>query len=137
MKNCTIGILMLGVISFASVADVAVIVHPSNASKLDSGNISKIFLGKSKKFPSGEQAVPVSQQSKNPIRVEFDRKVLNKSSSQVKAHWSKLLFTGKGQPPREVNTDTEVIELVANNPNIIGFVDASQVDGSVKVVAKF
>ncbi|WP_448549693.1 phosphate ABC transporter substrate-binding protein [Thalassotalea fusca] len=137
MKNSMLSIFLLGAVSFSSVADVAVIVHPSNADALDSGNISKIFLGKSKKFPSGEQAVPVSQQSKNPIRVEFDRKVLNKSSSQVKAHWSKLLFTGKGQPPKEAITDGEVIELVANNPNIIGFVDASQVDATVKVVATF
>ena len=137
MKNSMLGALLLSSISFACLADVAVIVHPSNAAELNSGNISKIFLGKSKKFPSGKQAIPVSQDSKNAIRVEFDRKVLNKSSSQVKAHWSKLLFTGKGQPPKEVASDSEVIELVAKNPNFIGFVTASEVNDSVKVVATF
>ena len=56
------------------------------------------------------------------------------SESQLKSYWSKLVFTGKGQPPRDVQTDAEMIELVAGNPNIIGYVDISSVTDKVKVL---
>jgi len=63
--------------------------------------------------------------------------VLKKSASQLKAYWSKLLFTGKGTPPKEIGSDAEMVSLVASNPNMIGFVDAAAVNDSVKVVTRF
>jgi len=57
--------------------------------------------------------------------------------SKLKGHWSKLIFTGKGTPPKEVSTDAEVIELVAANPNIIGYINASSVTDKVKIAGKF
>ncbi len=120
----------------AASAETAVIVHPSNSSTLDKTAISKIFLGKTKSFPGGESVLPVNQKEGSPIRTEFDKKVLEKSSSQIKAYWSKLMFTGKGQPPKEVSA-ADVKALVAENPATIGYVDALTVDSSVKVIYTF
>ena len=36
-----------------------------------------------------------------------------------------------------IATEEEMLSLVATNPNTIGFVDESKVDGSVKVVGTF
>ncbi|WP_185233363.1 phosphate ABC transporter substrate-binding protein [Teredinibacter franksiae] len=119
------------------IADTAVIIHPSNASALDKDTVKKIFLGKTKSFPSGGTAVPINQKDGDATRAGFDQNVLGKSSSQIKAYWSKLVFTGKGTPPKEVENDAEIKALVANNPNIIGYIDATQVDDSVKVVFSF
>lgn len=138
MKHIILVTLLIGLmLPMYSQADIVVIVHPSNSDALDKKKISKIFLGKLKRFPSGSQTVPITQKSSNKARGEFDKKVLKKSASQLKAYWSKLLFTGKGQPPKEVTNDSEVIELVAGNPNVIGYVDAASVNDSVKVLAKF
>ncbi|WP_438862292.1 substrate-binding domain-containing protein [Neptunicella sp.] len=135
MKSLLFCTLML--LSSIARADIAVIVHPSNADAMDANDISKIFLGKSSSFPGGSKAVPVNQGEDQAARTEFDDKVLNKSASQLKAYWSKLLFTGKGSPPQNQANDSEVIALVASNPNIIGYVDAAAVNDSVKVVATF
>lgn len=118
-------------------ADTAVIVHPSNADSIDKDAVNKIFLGKTKSFPGGAQAVPINQKEGADIRSAFDENVLGKSSSQIKAYWSKLMFTGKGTPPKEVDTDAEMKELVAGNPSLIGYIDATQADGSVKVLFTF
>lgn len=111
-----------------------VIVHPSNTASLDEKSISRIFLGKAKSFPGGGQAVPITLE--DATADTFSKKVLNKSPVQLKAYWSKLLFTGKGQPPRVVKNDAEMIELVAANPNMIGFI-SGEGDGTVKVVSSF
>jgi ABC-type phosphate transport system substrate-binding protein len=118
-------------------AEIAVVVHPSNASALDSSAISRIFLGKLKSFDGGGQAVPINQESSMPATDEFNSKVLNKSGSQLKSYWSKLVFTGKGTPPKVVANDAEVISLISANPNLIGYIDATAVTGTVKVIAKF
>lgn len=134
MKNLLLVIcLLFG--SFAY-AEVAVIVHPSNANALDQNTISRIYTGKAKSFPNGDQAVPVNIEG-GGITDAFNKAVLNKSTSQLRAYWSKLIFTGKGAPPKAVGSEAEVIELVSSNPNIIGYVDAASVPDGVKVVAKF
>lgn len=136
MKYSIILILLIGFSSFAQ-GDIAVVVHPSNSSALEAADIERIFTGKKRSFPDGSQAVPVNQVDNSTATAEFNDKVLGRSSSQLKAYWSKLVFTGKGTPPKEVDADAEVISLVANNPNIIGYVSSSAVTDKVKVVASF
>jgi ABC-type phosphate transport system substrate-binding protein len=120
----------------AARADVVVVVHPSNASALDASAISRLFLGKAKTFPDGAQAVPIAQKEGNAAREAFNTRYVQKTGSQLKAYWSQLVFTGKGTPPKEVDNDEEVKKLVSANPNMIGYLDAAKVDGSVKVVGK-
>lgn len=118
-------------------AEIAVIVHPSNANSLDEATISKIYLGREKSYADGSSVIPMSLSETAAASTAFNEKVLKKSSSQLKAYWSKLVFTGKGTPPKEVATDADMVKLVAGNPNVMGYVDAAKVDASVKVVFKF
>ncbi|RRS08011.1 phosphate ABC transporter substrate-binding protein [Pseudoalteromonas sp. J010] len=122
--------------SYSTLA-VDVIVNPANNSALDENEIKQIFIGKAKSFSDGSKALPITQVDGSSVTDEFNEKVLNKSSSQLKAYWSKLVFTGKGTPPKEAADDAEVIKLVASNPNLIGFVSSGAADGSVKVVKSF
>lgn len=129
--------LVLALVVHGAAAEVAVIVHPSAGfSSLTEDDISRIFLGKSKSFPGGGQAVPVNQNEGSAVRDKFNEAVCKKNASQYKAYWSQLVFTGKGTPPKDVGDDAAVKAQVAANPNAIGYVDASAVDASVKVVFK-
>lgn len=136
MKAYTLAITLF-LFSTSSLADVAVIVHPSNGSTIDSTAVTKIFTGKSKSFSDGNKVAPVSQSSSSEVTKEFNKKALKKSSSQLKAYWSKLVFTGKGTPPKELSNDAAVLKHVASTPNAIGFVSKGAVDGSVKVVQNY
>lgn len=118
-------------------AEVAVIVHPSNTASLNPEAIAQIYLGRSKSFPDGKAALPLGQPEGSKTTEQFNQKVLNKSGSQIKAYWSKLVFTGKGTPPKEINSDAEVLDLVSQNPSVIGYVDKASVTDKVKVLAIF
>lgn len=118
-------------------ADVAVVVNSANASAVSDSEISRVFLGKLKKFSSGDSVTPVNSKMGGAVRNEFEQKVLRKSSSQVKAYWSKLVFSGKGKPPKEFGSDAEVLQFVAANPGAIGYVDAASVNDTVKVLKTF
>ena len=136
MKILIIILSLLG-ISYSAMAEIAVVINPNNNNALDESAMSRIFLGKTKSFPDGTAATPVNQSEGVVITDDFNDKVLTKSSAQLKAYWSKLIFTGKGIPPKIATTDAEVIKLVATDPSAIGYIDTSAVDASVKVVAKF
>lgn len=115
-------------------AAIAVVVHPSNSATLSKDELSRLYTGRTSNFPDGNAAIPVNLADASAIRADFDEKALGRSSSQMKAYWSKLVFTGKGTPPKEVATAAEVLKLVANNPNTVGYVAATEVTADVKVV---
>jgi ABC-type phosphate transport system substrate-binding protein len=71
------------------------------------------------------------------VRDEFNDKILGKSDAQLKSHWSRLVFTGKAQPPKDVGSDAEVIGLVKSNPGMIGYVSSGAASDGVKVIATF
>lgn len=122
----------------AAHAEFVVIVSASNGnSSLSSDEISRIFLGKTSKFPDGSKASPLDQEEGNPARESFNKAVLGKDSSQLKAYWSRLIFTGKGTPPKEAGNDASVKSQVAGDSSAIGYVDASVVDDSVTVVHSY
>lgn len=127
--------LVFGLVATTASAEVVVIVskkNPETALRVEQA--ADIFLGKTGKFPGGAEAVPIDQALGSASRDEFYSKVTGKSPSLMKAHWSKLIFTGRGQPPREVAGSTEIKKRVAENPHFIGYIDKSAVDPSVKVV---
>ena len=115
-------------ISGSVLADVAVIVNPANSEALDANTVSRLFLGKQKGL------TPYNLPEGNAVRDEFDAKVLGKSSSQLKAYWSKLIFTGGGTPPKQLDDAAAVKAKVASDANAIGYIPADAVDSSVKVI---
>lgn len=117
-------------------AEVVVIVHPSNANTISDEDIKSLFLGKRKAFPNGDEAVPLNLLVDSDARNQFNVNALGKSESQLKAYWSQLLFTGKGVPPRELAI-TDAISEVASNVKAIAYVDAAQVNSSVKVIKTY
>ena len=120
-----------------AMAEIAVIVHPSNGAALDKDAIQRIFLGKTRAFPGGGEAVPISFKEGSPEEEEFTKNVLAKTPKQLKAYWAKMVFTGKGTPPRQTDSLQEMLNLISANPNLIGFAPAGSVTGAVKVVGKF
>src|ERR1700742_803693 len=109
-------------------ADVVVVVSAkSTTTAMTADEISQIYLGKSK-------AMKPMEASGAPIRTQFYTKVAGKDEAQVKAIWSKLVFTGKATAPKELPSSADVVKAVAADPNAIGYVDKSAVDSSVKVV---
>ena len=132
MKNIASALLLSAIAAAAvpaSAAEIVVIVSKQNpATRMFSEQASQFFLGKSNLF------TPVDQADGSAIRNEFYHKVADKDAAQVKALWSKLVFTGKATPPKEYPNSAEVKKAVAADPKAIGYIDKSAVDDTVKVI---
>ena len=118
-----------GFIALPALAEVVVVVNPKAAeSTLGKEQVAQFFLGRSTAM------TPIDQPDGTPLRAEFYKKVTDKDTSQIKALWSKLVFTGKATMPKEVADNAAVKAAVAANPKAIGYIDKSAVDATVKVV---
>jgi ABC-type phosphate transport system substrate-binding protein len=114
---------------------VAVVSARSAVTSLSRNQVADIFLGKAARFPDGSPAVAIDQAEGAAARDEFYLKVAGKSAAQLNAHWSKIIFTGRGQPPREVANDAAVKKVLLENPAAIGYIDRSLVDAGLRVVS--
>lgn len=114
---------------------VAIVSARSPVTTLNAEQISAIFLGKTSRFPDGTPAVPIDGPEDSPARERFYEKYAGKSPAQVKAHWSKIIFTGRGQPPRQAASSLEVRKAIADNPSAVGYLEPSAVDASVRVLS--
>jgi ABC-type phosphate transport system substrate-binding protein len=113
---------------------VAVVSAKSTVTSLSKSQVTDIFLGRSSRFPDGIQAVPIDQAEGSMVRDEFYSKIIGKSPAQVKAFWSKIIFTGRGQPPQAVPNSIEVKKRIVENPAAIGYIEEQLVDNTVRVV---
>jgi ABC-type phosphate transport system substrate-binding protein len=118
-----------------AVADTVVVVsHGSATSSLTKDQVADIYLSKSLALPGGATAVPVDLPQGNATRTDFYEKAAGKNDEQMRAYWARLVFSGRAHQPKQAASADEVKKLVAANPNAVGYLDKSAVDGTVKVV---
>jgi ABC-type phosphate transport system substrate-binding protein len=118
-------------------ADVVAVVSSTSAiTSLTKAQVTDIFLCKVNRFPNGALAVPIDEAEGSPAREEFYVLYAGKSSAQVMSYWAKIIFTGRGQPPKAVASSLEVRKLLAANPQAIGYIERSSVDSSVKILSQ-
>ena len=110
--------------------DLVVIVHPS-AAPLNKEQVADVFLGRA------PRAIPVDQPHDAPIREQFYRRATDRDLAQVRAVWSRVIFTGKARAPKEYADSAAVKKAVADNPRAVGYIEKSAVDSSVKVAYEF
>lgn len=116
-------------------AQYKVIVNSSNSSgSLSKKEISDYFLKKSIKWPDGTKVIPIDQQSSSSVRDAFTSEIHGKSVGSIKSYWQQFVFSGKGTPPVEKNSDTEVKDFVKNNAGAIGYISSDADMSGVKVI---
>lgn len=119
----------------ACAADLVVIVSARNPlSALRPEQVAEIFLAQVGRFPDGLEATPLDLPVGSALRDEFYARVAAKSPPLMRSYWTKMIFTGRGQPPRELDNSIAIRRLVAAHPGMIAYIDRAAVDDSVHVV---
>jgi len=123
-------------VSLTSQASVVLVGNSAMADTLSNGQAKALFLGKKKNLPNGDKVVLLERPKGDVLREEFHQKVTGKSEAQLQSYWSRLVFTGKAKPPKELSSSALIKAAVANKKGHIGYIDESDVDASVKVLLK-
>lgn len=135
LMRCLAGSALLLCAGMANAEMVVIVSAKSTIGQLSKNQVADIFLGKTARFPNGQQVMPIDQPEDSSARDAFYAKFTGKTPEQIKAHWSKIIFTGRGQPSKTVANGIEVREAVAENPGAISYIDRALVNASVRALA--
>jgi len=113
-----------------------VIVHPSNpVDSISRQQLSAVYMKKVRQWPDRTEIIPLDQSPASRVRERFSDAVHGKSVAYVTRYWHRLIFSGRGLPPSELNSSAAVAEFVAGNRGAIGYVSSDlDLGESVKVI---
>ena len=117
-------------------AEIVVVGHPS-APQLTKSEAEQIFLGKTRLFPNKTAVKPFDLPESEQIYAHFYQQLANKTPLVLRAYWSRMIFTGSGEPPKTVEDADELKQMIAEDPRVLGYLDREDVDASVKVLLSF
>lgn len=114
---------------------VRVIVSTSiTATRLDRQLVSDAFLKKRTRWDDDSAILPVDRRQDSQVRDVFSRKVLRRDVVSVRRYWAQLVFSGRGVPPPELDSDQQVVKYVSSHPGAIGYVSSAAELSGVHVV---
>ena len=117
-----------------SAQTLVVIVNPAiGVQHLSRREVLDIFLGRYRTFPSGASALPIDLDVNSTERRQFYVLLAHKEPADMGSYWARLTFSGRISPPFAVPDTRMAIDIVANNPNAIAYVDRSAVDQRVRI----
>jgi ABC-type phosphate transport system substrate-binding protein len=124
----------------ASAGDAApafrMITHPDRReANLPQSFVVDVFLKNVTRWSDGEAIRPVDQRGDSAVRRAFSEGVLRRSVAAVKTYWQQRIFSGRGVPPPEFDSDEAVVRYVEDHPGSIGYIGSSASPGKTKVLA--
>ncbi len=127
-----VAVILIPILSVAG--DVVFIGNPSvPVSELSVYDIKSIFLGSKINWNDSSDLIFVTQK-KSTCHELFLQKYINKTPSQYADYWKRQLFTGRGQAPKTMENDQEVITFVQQTKGAIGYVSTDTGLDKVKVL---
>lgn len=133
----TLSVVLLGLGGRASAEPVVVVNAASTVNQLSQDEVINIFLGRYRRLPAGETALPIDQPEGSTIKIEFYHRLVNKNLNEINAYWSRLIFSGRTSPPLQASNAAEVTALLAASTNSIAYIDRSQADKRFRIVLEF
>lgn len=91
-----------------------------------------IYTLNQKYWESGESITVVDIKGMNKSKTEF-YKTLDLSESVLKKQRLKKLFTGKAKPPKTVSNEEEILNMVADIPGCVAYIDKKKLIKSDKI----
>lgn len=129
-----LAIPLLVMSALAQAQDIAIIVSKqSPVASLSQAEAQQLFSGQLRSI-NGHSVEALDMPGSDALRHAFYQQLLGRSADQMRAHWARLIFTGKARPPREVSNAGEMRALVTGNSHYVGYLPADQVPANAKVL---
>ncbi|MZR62341.1 hypothetical protein [Alcanivorax sp. DP30] len=115
-------------------AEVVVVVgKDSPISSLSESQLRQLYLEGSGRIAGiGVKALDLPEEDRT--RKAFYQGAVGKTPAQMKSYWARMIFTGRGAPPRMVSGNRAMQVMLESNPELIGYLPEDQVTSGLKVL---
>ena len=134
-KLTALVLLVLNTFTSIARADLFVVVNVANpVTALSQKEVTDIFMGRSKTFPSKAYAKPLDLPRGDALRTEFYQALTGMGAAQLNSYWSRLLFSGQTTPPPMLGDEAAMLQTVRSDPSALGYLGTAPTDAQVRVV---
>jgi hypothetical protein len=132
--------LLIALIAIAltgtAAAEIVVVTRAHGAiESLTREEAEQLYLGRLSALRDGTP-VKLLDLPSGPIRDAFYAALIGKNAAQTRAYWSRMVFTGRARPPREVLDVEQMREQLRSDPGFIGYLPSAEVDADLRVLVR-
>lgn len=100
---------------------VIIVVNTANKNlALSKQQIRHIYMGGA----MSRQFKAVNLPAGNPLRIDFNTKLVGLTESRIQAYWAQMRFTGRSKPPVEFSSTKEIIAYLLKEENAVAYLPA-------------
>ncbi len=126
---------MLPSLGLGSTQSPSIIVNPQlNITNISRNKARSIFSMRLREWPDGTPIVVYVLPDQTQQHRDFVQKILAMFPHQLRRHWDRYVYTGIGQAPIEVATNSEMVERVNNTAGAIGYAEEESTDAKIRIV---
>ena len=140
MRATSVFLLVILFSSFSSgisaSGGIAIIIHNENPiDDISSGDLARIFKQEKKQWKDGRQVYLIMQEAGSREKEVILKKVFRMDPEELKKFWMAQMFRGEiSSFPKTLSSNAAVKRFVSQVAVAVGFIDASLVDQSIKVL---
>lgn len=130
-------LMLLGITGSAtsSESDIAVIAHQQvNVGSLTPPRLKSIFGMRTTTWRNGQPIRVFVLKDSSPLHVRFTKNILQTYPYSLRRIWERRVYSGTGIAPTIVKTEREMLKLIAETENAIGYIQHQNIDEKVKVL---
>jgi hypothetical protein len=86
-------------------------------------DIRAVFMMRQRFWPNGEQIKVFTLSDSDLLHKDFVKNNLNMFPHQLRRIWDRMLFSGTGAIPVQLDSEQEMIDKIANTPYAIGYLN--------------
>jgi ABC-type phosphate transport system substrate-binding protein len=117
------------------VSAMEVITNPSvKENHLSLSSLRAIFSMRMTQWPDGTPIRVFVLGDKHPIHARFSKQMLGVFPHQLRRAWNRQIFSGTGQAPNKVETETEMRQLIGTIPGAIGYLSEDLLDENIRKI---
>jgi len=94
--------------------------------ELDRETAAQLYLGRRTSLPDGRSARLLDLPA-GPERDLFYERLTAKNPSQIRAYWSRMVFTGRAHPPHEASDQEDALRRVLADPSALAYLPATSI----------
>lgn len=120
---------------FVNAETLVVAADGSNLASLSKSDLRQLYMGNTSRA-GGHKVTLLDMPEGSALRKSFYNTVAGKNESQLKSYWARMIFTGKGTPPRQVRDPKEMAHTLKSNPQALGYLKEHDLQPGLKVLLR-
>lgn len=115
--------------------NVYVIVNSANPQrKISQTGLNAIFNMHLRHWSDGSPITVYVLNDEDPLHKTFCKQKLHVFPHQIRRGWDRLVFSGTGQAPLQVETKEDMLKQVSETPGAVGYLSGKNLTANVKIL---